>query len=80
MTGDLPALFLVDFEEVVPDSLDERTATVTFREVRPARYGVLGEMAPRVWLASGPLLAAQRDDIPGSGPVAAILRTAPALT
>ncbi len=67
---------LVDMDEVVPGSLDERTGAVAFGEAGPTRYGVLDEIARRVWLAGGRVLAVRRDDIPGRTPVAAILRYA----
>jgi hypothetical protein len=40
-------------------------------------YGVVDEIARRVWLNSGNVLAVRRDDIPGNRSVAAILRYAP---
>jgi hypothetical protein len=36
--------------------------------------GVVDEIARRAWLAGGRVLAVRRDDIPGHGPAAAILR------
>lgn len=65
---------LVDIDEVVPGSLDDRTGTVTFGEAGPAPYGILDEIARRVWLAGGRVLAVRRDDIPRRAAVAAILR------
>jgi len=40
-------------------------------------YGVVDEIARRVWLNGGKVLAVRRADIPGEGSVAAILRYAP---
>jgi hypothetical protein len=40
-------------------------------------YGVVDEIARRVWLSGGKVLAVRRDDIPGKASVAAILRYAP---
>ena len=37
-------------------------------------YGVVDEIARRVLLARGRVLAVRREDIPGEGPAAAILR------
>jgi hypothetical protein len=37
-------------------------------------YGVVDEIARRVVLTRGRVLAVRREDIPGSGPAAAILR------
>ena len=41
-----------------------------------ANYGVADEIARRVMLAGGKVLAVRSDDVPGSGSVAAILRYA----
>lgn len=71
---------LVDIDEVVPGSLDERTGTVTFGEAGPDRYGSVDEIARRVWLAGGRVLAVGRDYIPGRGPGAAIPQHATALS
>ena len=40
-------------------------------------YGVVDEIARRVWMNGGRVLAVRRDDIPDEGSVAAILRYAP---
>jgi hypothetical protein len=40
-------------------------------------YGVVDEIARRVWLNGGKVLAVRRDEIPGEASVAAILRYAP---
>jgi hypothetical protein len=69
---------LVDIDEVVPGSLDEETGAVDFDDAGDAvNYGVVDEIARRVWLNGGKVLAVRRDDIPGEGSVAAILRYAP---
>ena len=69
---------LVDIDEVVPGSLDEETGAVSFDDADDAiNYGVVDEIARRVWLNGGNVLAVRRDDIPGGGSVAAILRYAP---
>lgn len=39
-----------------------------------ASYGVVDEIAWRVWLSGGRVLAVRRDDVPGRNSVAAILR------
>ena len=68
---------LVDMDESVPGYIDENGAVV-FDDVDDAvNYGVVDEIARRVWLNSGRVLAVRRDDIPGNGSVAAILRYAP---
>lgn len=71
---------LVDIDAVVPGSVDEETGAVAFGEAGPDRYGVVDEIARRVWLAGGRVLAVRSDEIPGQGPVAAILRYALTLT
>jgi hypothetical protein len=69
---------LVDIDEVVPGSVDEETGAVNFDDADDAiNYGVVDEIARRVWLNGGRVLAVRRDDIPGRGSVAAILRYAP---
>jgi hypothetical protein len=68
---------LVDIDEIVPGYIDESGA-VTFDDTDDAvNYGVVDEIARRVWLNSGKVLAVRRDDIPGNGSVAAILRYTP---
>jgi hypothetical protein len=69
---------LVDIDEVVPGSIDEESGAVTFDEADDSvNYGVVDEIARRVWLNGGRVLAVRRDDIPGESSVAAILRYAP---
>jgi release factor family 11 len=69
---------LVDIDEVVPGYVDEESGAVSFDEAGDAvNYGVVDEIARRVWLNGGRVLAVRRDDIPGKGSVAAILRYAP---
>jgi hypothetical protein len=66
---------LVDIDAVVPGSIDEQRGSVTFSSSAGAdRYGVVDEIARRAWLAGGAVLAVRGNDIPGRGPVAAILR------
>jgi Bacterial archaeo-eukaryotic release factor family 11 len=68
----------VDIDETVPGSIDNETGEVTFADSDDAvAYGVIDEIARRVWLTGGRVLAVRRDDVPGEGPVAAILRYAP---
>jgi hypothetical protein len=69
---------LVDIDESVPGYVDEQSGAVTFDDADDAvNYGVVDEIARRVWLNGGRVLAIRRDDIPGNGSVAAILRYAP---
>jgi len=69
---------LVDIDAVVSGSVDEETGAVTLDEAGDAvNYGVVDEIARRVLLNGGRVLAVRSDDIPGDSPVAAILRYAP---
>ena len=69
---------LVDIDDSVPGSVDEATGQVSFADANDASsYGVVDEIARRVYLASGRVLAVRRQDIPGGGSVAAILRYTP---
>jgi len=66
---------LVDIDSVVPGFIDEATGHVTFdAEDDALNYGVIDEIARRVYAASGRVLAVRAGDIPGGGEVAAILR------
>jgi hypothetical protein len=66
---------LVDIDDVVPGSVDEETGAVAFdSEDDAVNYGVVDEVARRVWLNGGRVLAVRREDIPGGGSAAAILR------
>jgi stalled ribosome rescue protein Dom34 len=69
---------LVDIDDVVAGQVDDETGAVTFADEDDAvAYGVVDEIARRVWLSGGRVLAVRRDEVPGGGPVAAILRYAP---
>src|SRR5262245_51591295 len=68
---------LVDIDESVPGRIDENGAVTLDDADDAVNYGVVDEIARRVWLNSGQVLAVRRDDIPGDSPVAAILRYAP---
>lgn len=66
---------LVDIDASVSGAVDEADGTVTFDD-RPdaANYGVVDEIARRVLRSGGRVVAVRRDDIPGQGDLAAILR------
>jgi hypothetical protein len=69
---------LVDIDEVVPGRIDDETGAVSFDGTDDSvNYGIVDEIARRVWMNGGRVLAVRRDDIPGHGSVAAILRYAP---
>lgn len=66
---------LVDIDDVAPGSVDEESGAVTFAETDDAvAYGVVDEIARRVWLNGGRVLAVRREHVPGGGPAAGILR------
>jgi Bacterial archaeo-eukaryotic release factor family 11 len=67
---------LVDIDEKVPGYVDEESGAVTLAEDDASSYGVVDEVARRVLLNGGRVLAVRRDDIPGGGSVAAIMRYA----
>lgn len=65
----------VDIDEALPGFVDETDGALTLDAADDAvNYGVVDEVARRVLLTRGRVLAVRRDDIPGSGPAAAILR------
>ncbi len=68
---------IVDIDDVVPGSVDEESGVVTFAEEDDAvAYGVVDEIARRTWVNGGRVLAVRREDVPGGGSAAAILRYA----
>jgi hypothetical protein len=65
----------VDIDATVSGFVGEDDGALTLDEADDAvNYGVVDEIARRVLLARGRVLAVRREDIPGEGPVAAILR------
>jgi Bacterial archaeo-eukaryotic release factor family 11 len=68
---------LVDIDHKLPGEVDEQSGAVTLADTDDAAsYGVVDEIARRVLLHDGRVLAVRGPDIPGGGPVAAILRYA----
>jgi hypothetical protein len=68
---------LVDIDETVPGFVDEENGAVTIDDADDAEnYGVVDEVARRVLLSGGRVLAVRREDVPGDASVAAILRYA----
>jgi hypothetical protein len=65
---------LVDIDVKVPGRLDEETGAVELAGDDTASYGVVDEIARRVLLSGGRVLAVRATDVPGGGPVAAIFR------
>ena len=67
----------VDIGQTVPGSIDEQTGAIELSDADDAvNYGVVDEIARRVWRTGGTVLAVRREDVPGDGPAAAILRYA----
>jgi hypothetical protein len=64
---------LVDIDEKVPGFVDDAGA-VTFADDDAVSYGVVDEIAKRVLLTGGRVLAVRAADLPADSPVAAILR------
>ncbi len=67
---------IVDIDEKLPGYVDDESGAVTFADDDAASYGVVDEIARRVLLSGGRVLAVRRSDVPGEGPVAGILRYA----
>ena len=65
----------VDIDETVSGFVDDADGALTLDDSDDAaNYGVVDEIARRVLLGRGRVLAVRREDIPGEGPAAAILR------
>jgi hypothetical protein len=66
---------LVDIDAAVPGAVDGETGAVTFADgARGDIHDVTDEIARRAWLSGARVMAVRDHDIPGPGPVAAILR------
>jgi hypothetical protein len=68
---------LVDIDQKLPGRVDEDSGAVTLAEDDAGSYGVVDELARRVLLAGGRVLAVRGPELPGGGSLAAILRYAP---
>jgi hypothetical protein len=65
----------VDIDRSVAGLIDEADGALRLDDSDDAvNYGVVDEIARRVLLARGRVLAVRREDVPGGGPAAAILR------
>lgn len=72
--GAVDTVFL-DIDVTIPGFVGDEDGALTLDEADDAaNYGVLDEIARRVLLARGRVLAVRREDIPGGGEAAAILR------
>ncbi len=68
---------LLDIDDKVPGQIDEDSGAVTLADDDDAAsYGVVDEIARRVVLSGGRVLAVRRPEVPGGGSLAAILRYA----
>jgi hypothetical protein len=68
---------LVDIDTVIAGMIDEDTGAVSFAdEASVSTYGIIDEIAGRALASGARVLGVRRDDLPGGGDVAAILRFA----
>lgn len=66
---------LVDIDNVVNGTVDEQTGAITFSDKPDAvDYGIVDEIAGRALASGATVLAVRREDIPGEGDLAGILR------
>lgn len=74
--GAIEAL-LVDIDNAIPGSLDETTGELTLADSADATsYEVVDEIAGRALTSGARVLGVRKDDLPGDGELAAILRYA----
>ena len=68
---------IVDMDVVVPGTVDDEDGTVTLADKASAdTYGVVDEIVSRALKSGARIIAARKDDVPGKGELAAILRYA----
>lgn len=68
---------IVDMDAVVPGTVDDETGAVTLAKASSAdTYGVVDEIVSRALKSGARVIAARKDDLPGKGVIAAILRYA----
>lgn len=65
---------LADIDVKLPGFVDDDTGAVTFAQDDAESYGLVDEIARRVVLSGGRVLAVRAAEVPHGGPVAAILR------
>ena len=65
---------LVDIDEVLPGTVDEEGRITLAAGSSSTTYGVVDEIAGRALLTGARVLGVRREDIPGGGSLAAILR------
>jgi hypothetical protein len=68
---------IVDINTTIPGVVDEETGAVTFADKDSAvTYGVVDEIVSRSLRSGAHIVASRKDDVPGKGALAAILRYA----
>lgn len=68
---------MVDIDGQLPGTVDEDSGAVTFANTETAaNYGVVDEIARRVLLTGGRVLAVRKTELPADAPLAALLRWA----
>jgi hypothetical protein len=69
------AAIAVDMDVQVPGTVDDEDGAVVFADAASAEtHGVLDQIATRVLMTGGRVLAMRREEMPAPGPLAAILR------
>lgn len=72
--GAIDTLF-VDIDTTIPGTVDDETGAISLSESNDAvTYGVVDEIVSRALKSGARIVAARKDDVPGNGPLAAILR------
>jgi hypothetical protein len=67
---------LVDIDEVLPGTVGDDGTVTLASGASASTYGVVDEIAARALLTGARVLGVRREDIPGGGSLAAILRYA----
>lgn len=68
---------MVDIDGQVPGTVNDATGAVAFADIETAaNYGVVDEIARRVLLSGGRVLAVRKIELPAEAPLAALLRWA----
>ena len=66
---------IVDMDAVIPGSIDDEDGKLSFADAPGAdSYGVVDEIVSRALKSGARVIAARKDDVPGKGVLAAILR------